>query len=379
MNGGHPPEFMEGAASLFAAVVACSSERRISRPVAEGAPRASTRSPRAGAEATRGERPASSPRRAIVAPLPSNPAALVRPVASDMVLLHSRSAERTFDAATRALLFGGRSVATLDPSLTLPAVNDIASRLSLLGSVASHRLLRWEILSVHDRFQAGHPDARVLTVDGGFAELARELGLSTKYEVELKALVEAQARWQFVLPDGTKANLIAYGHRNSLRNRRACLTITVGPHLAPFYSQSLPSGVDRKLVPILRSDPPLHGAAMFHGPQLTMALSLLVEMRSRARELATDGSVLLRVDDWVRLGDRSGIPRTRAMVVAVRNSWLDGSARAKPMIESVGPDRYTLAAAHALERDFLVQGGRDELAAQQAGRRSSRLRASRAT
>lgn len=325
-----------------------------------------------------------APRLSPVQPLPGHPPALVRPVAVDMARFYSRSEDRAFDAQTKTVVFDHRPVATLDASsftttmpsgsLTLPGIDVIASRHALFGGMPSHRLLRWEILTVHDRFEAGHPDARVLTVEGGYPELARELRLSSKYQGELRELLHAQSRWVFTLPDGTTGNLITYDFRDAHRGRRSRLRITVGPQLAPFYVDALPKNADRKLVPVLRSDPPFHGAPMFRGAQLTMVMAFLLELRARARELASEGSVRLTDLEWLTLGDRAGIPRKRAMPLAVRTAWLEGSTRVMPLIECVGPDRYTLASTYEREREFLVSGGRVELERQQDGRRSRRAR-----
>lgn len=307
------------------------------------------------------------------------PPALVQPVYSTVALdFHSRSWFRDFDPARGQVTFAGREIAQLAGVAGVTFDLDVILRgLGLLGSLAAHRLFRWEVRTGHDQHLAGQAYPHILEVDGGWTGLAKAIGLPRPDRVagDVRALVYSQAHFQFLFPDGARGNLLSYQERDARgRTGRAHVTITLGAPLLPGYVHTLTQR-DRKLVPLLRDPVPLCGRTNDHGQQLTMSLAVVGEFRERAVELARDGSVRLTPTDFDRLGDRAGVPpRTRPLVL---RAWLDGDARADPFLEQVARDRYTLAEPRRLERDFIVDAGQRELEGAQAGTKSARARRAR--
>jgi len=284
------------------------------------------------------------------------PASLVRAVFADTIAFHSRGQD--FDSKTKNLTFEGRRLASIiDPSIDL----DVIERgLSLLGSVLSHRLLRWQVHTGHDQYMAGLPYANVLEIDGGWSALAKQLGFKEKDVPDLKKLIYAQAHFRFDFPDGSKGNLVQYNERPAMGQDRARLTITLGTPLLPSFVHGLPKRkTDRKLVPYPKEPPPLFGRPNEHGQQLTMSLAFVAELRERAPELATKGTVQFTIDDWIRMADRSQLPRK--LIVPVLETWESGDTRSRPFIIKEGTDRYTLSDAHLAERDFLIDAGQMEI------------------
>ena len=299
------------------------------------------------------------------------PPALVRTVYSNAIDFHSRGI--AFQAPKGQLTFAGRDLAVLEASFDL---DTIIKGLSLLGSAPAVRLFRWEVLTGHEQYLASrldngsYPFPNIIEIEGGWTGLARRLGLNPdKYTDKLRAIVYAQAHFQFEFPGGSKGNLLSYAERAAIgRDGRAKLTISLGSPLLPGYYAEMPPR-ERKLVPLLRQEPPLHGRQNEHGPQLTMALVLMSELSQRAAEYAERGSVGLELDDFVRMGDRAGLPRK--LVPAVRDLWQRGDARSVPVLEAVAPNRYTLAEPHAAEREFIIETGNRELAGALAGKKSA--------
>lgn len=294
------------------------------------------------------------------------PPALVRPVYTDALLFHSRKTVDAWDPASGSLTFEGRELArVMGATIDLDV---ILRGLSLLGSLTAHRLFRWEVMTGYEQRMADMPNPSTLEVPGGWAGLARMLKLNPdKHATDLRAIVKAQAHFEFTFPNGARGNLLTYLETPARGQKQAHVSITLGKPLMPHYAAEL-MGDAKRLVPLLRQLPPLYGRPNEHGQQMTMALSIVAELRERARELAQKGCVQLTHDDFTRLADRSGLPRQ--LIVPVRDHWIAGDAKAPAFLALRGGDRYTLADAHRAERDFIEEGGRFELQGAALGARS---------
>lgn len=298
------------------------------------------------------------------------PPALVRPVYTDALLFHSRKAVDAWDPSSRVLTFEGRELArAMGATIDLDV---ILRGLSLLGSLTAHRLFRWQVMTGHEQRMSDLPSANTLEVPGGWAGLARMLKMNPdKHATDLRAIVKAQAHFAFTFPNGSTGNLLTYLETPARGQKQAHLSITLGKPLMPHYAAEL-MGDAKRLVPLLRQLPPLYGRPNEHGQQMTMALSVVAELRERARELSEKGSVQLSHDDFTRLADRSGLPRQ--LIVPVRDHWLAGDDKAPAFLALRGSDRYTLADSHRAEREFIEEGGRFELQGSALGERSARAK-----
>jgi hypothetical protein len=310
------------------------------------------------------------------------PPAIVRPVYQYAIDFHSRG--RVYDERSQQLSFDGQALARLcaqaGASIDMSALQ---KGLGLLGSVVSHKVFRWEVFSVHERFLRGDPLPNVLVVNGGWSALAKALGLNPdKHASDVRSVVLAQAHFSSRFPDGSQGTMLSYTEKAAFgRTERARVTITVGAPLLPGYVEGIGEKVGRasiearqarKLVPILREVPPLVGRPNEHGAQISLSMYVVAEMRDKAKELVTDGGVHLPFDALVGLADRSSLPRRHGLLLRLLDRWTADGAGG--FLERVDRDRYTLGRPHEAERLFLEEAGRRELVGAKAGRASARRR-----
>lgn len=327
----------------------------------------------------------------VTAPRLRQRAALVRPVYQDVTRLHSR----TFEAVTR----NGQAQLRFDddappvelvapanlPTFEAGTLEPLLRRgLDKLGSITGHKVLRHEVNEGHARYMRGDPDPRSLRFEGGWSALADVLGLaSNQGPSDVRAIVYAQAHCRFALPNGSHGNLLSYTERSGHRGQTALVTIALGDPLLPSFVQSFDprtlAGRDaRRLVPLLDL-PPLVGRTNEHGAQATLSMLLAATFRDRVRELLEHEGVRLTLPDLQGLAERAGLPRDAAGLAAIVDRWTQDGTDAPALLRRVGPDRYTLGAAHRAALDFMLDGGRRELGGESAGKASARKRASTLT
>lgn len=244
----------------------------------------------------------------------------------------------------------------------------------MLGTLNAHRTVRWMVSTAHQRAMDGEPDARVLIVEGGWSALAEVVGARSKKAADdIKAIVAAMASLDFPLPDGSTGDLLTRRDRPAVGQRSARVEITLGTALLPHYVHGLPRG-NRALVP-MPVLPPLIGRERDYGAQAVLQLQIMAEFRRRAKELATEGSVYLPWDRWVKMAEEAALPA--GVLSAVIERWTRDGDDGPAFLTRVGPDRYTLSDAHAAIRAFLVDAGKLEMEGAEAGRKSVRRKRGR--
>lgn len=273
------------------------------------------------------------------------------------------------------------SVAAVDAEAFLV----IERGLTLLGGVTAHRLLRWEVFEGHTQWQRGAPNPADLVIDGGWSALAHDLlGMKGQKAVaDVRAIVLAQGHFRFTLPGGGRGNLLSYDETPARGGRRGRVKIRLGDALLPGYlfelARTMGDGVAaraaRRLVPMVQL-PPFVGREREHGPQATLSMIFVTELRERARELVEHGGILLDLDAWTTLAERAALPRGGAgSLPRVLDRWTHDGDDGDAFLVKVGRDRYTLGPAHAAARDFVGEAGRREVEGTAAGKRSAARRA----
>jgi len=251
-------------------------------------------------------------------------------------------------------------------------VADIITRgVAQLGSVTAHRLLRWEIMTGHERALDGAADPRVLVVDGGWSVLAHDI-LKMKSKTapaDLRAIVHAQQAIRVPTPDGTlHAGLVTFSDTPARGHQKGRVAITLGELLVPhFMYDKMKDPRDRRLVPVLRELPPMVGRKREHGAIVTLSMAIMRELRVHARELASAGSVAISRERFHELARQARVPLD--VVAQLLERWLRDGDDGHAFLASPSAGRYTLGPAHAHELNFLVMAGRMSEGAARGGQR----------
>lgn len=316
-------------------------------------------------------------------------ACLVFPIFENVTRLHSRTNQPEERSGQRILASKDIEIARIEryEPLTLPTfemaiLEALLTRgLGLLGSVTAHRVLRWEVFEGHTRALRGDPDARALQVDGGWSGLAHTLGLTSKKAAdEVHAIVVAQAHCGFHLPSGARGNLLSYSVVPARGQRKAEVTLILGDALLPHYVFTLRHKLGvasraareaQRLIPMVDL-PPFVGREREFGQQATFSLTLVSELRARARELAEQGGIQLDMARMARMAERVGLPVS--LLPRVIDRWLRDGSDGPAFLARIEKDRYTLGPAHSAAQAFLLEAGQRELAGAEAGKRSGASR-----
>ena len=282
------------------------------------------------------------------------------------------------DADGAAVAEIGTTVATIDAEALLSLTR---TGVGLLGSVHAHRLLRWEVQTGHEQVIAGQPDPRLLTVAGGWAGLADSIGSGCggKARQQVQAVLVAQAHLRFRFPDGGTGNLLSYDDQPARGQRAARLVISLGPRLLPHYVLSLEGRSRsvrdaRRLVPVLPL-PPLVGRSNEGGAQAALQLLVMLELRRRVRELASEGGVLIDSGRFAELAEQVRLPAK--MLPRVLTVWATGDDHTPAFLTQTETDRYTLGSEHAAALEMLLAAAEIERGAARGGRLASRRRRER--
>lgn len=287
------------------------------------------------------------------------PAAIVRRLVADRLLpLMGRRA--TINGGD-LLDGGGNAIARFDVAAVDPAL--VRRGLAAFRTTIAHKLIRFLALEAHAATVRGDGRPEVVRVEGGLAGLASILGrtdhdapndlrdiLAVGRSLDLSAPgLEVHGLWH-----GNTVTRHAPGQRSMFElvlNERVFLPGTAFDMKAS--GDSRPARRARLLVPVLQNDPPHRTPNRNEwGLVWSAALGVLVRMVDGAPELVRDGGVLLDAKAWAMLVDEAGLDRGRVSVV--RSTLLEGDGVARPLLERVGPDRFTLANDHASELAFIV-------------------------
>ena len=284
---------------------------------------------------------------------------------------------------------GGNPISLLRPALVRTPVAvlggstaQLHAGIRVLGSVASHRLFRWEVREGHRRWQNYDPDPRRIEYIGSWRDFAAHIGVSKKQQDHVKAVLEIQALavWS-TQTGGVTGNLLSYQYtRGGGRHNKSKLVIILGDDLLPPESFSLPRHTRsqreaRLLVPIV-DEPALIGRGQDHGPQLSLQHDVVIYIREQAMQLATHGGVRITKTQWESMARASQVPAR--MLPKVLKAWLAGTDMYPPFLCPAGTDRYALAEDPKWEgpRNFLLHAGWLSLTASKRAKKA-RLTASK--
>ncbi len=290
-----------------------------------------------------------------------------------------RNGQRTLRLPDEVLVRIAHSAATIGAD-TLDALM-IDRGVKLFGSLASHRVLRWQIFTGHRQALEGNSDPRVIRVDGGWSTLAHDvLGMKGKRAAdEVRDIVEAMHATELPLPPRGNYQRLLLREAHTPRGRgQQWIKLVLGTALLPDYVHELQEAVGHtlegrravRLVPVL-DVPPGIGRDNERGAQATLSMLLVAYMRDNAREHLEHGGVELDNATLTELARRAGL--TRDMTGPLLDRWTHDGDDGPAFLKLEGT-RYTLGDTHAAARTFIEDGGRRELEGREAGKKGARRR-----
>lgn len=318
------------------------------------------------------------------------PPALAMAVAEPIAHLFStvrREEER--NGQRRLRLPGEVLVKIVDAAATIGAdalnaimIDRIDRGVKLFGSLASHRVLRWQIFTAHRQALNNNPDPRVLRVDGGWSVLAHDvLGMNgNKAADQVRDIIEAMHVTELPLPPHGDYSRLLIRETHTPRGRgKQWIKLVLGTVLLPDYVHELQEMAGNtiearrwsRLVPVLDL-PPAIGQDNEHGAQATFSMLLVAYLRDHAQELVEHGGVRFSETALGELARGAGLPIHRVRPLLDR--WVNDGTDGPAFLKVVDGGRHTLGDAHATQREFIEKGGRREIEGRRAGQRGAARR-----
>jgi len=255
----------------------------------------------------------------------------------------------------------GEVVARFDP---LTVDSELVRRvLAACRGPLGHGLVMYLTHGAHKATSRPGDRPGVVRVEGGLGALAEALGRTGgRARNTLADVVRVGAALRLSGPWLNVSCLWIVDEIRATRGRKAALVFVVADILRPGSGSDLKAAGNastraakaaRALVPIPANEIPhrLPNDAE-RGPALSVGLGVLVRL-VKARDQLRSGGVVLDLEAWAELVVEAGLGRGRAS--ALRTLMLEGDGTAGPLLERNGPDRFTLARAHAAELAFIVE------------------------
>jgi hypothetical protein len=300
-----------------------------------------------------------------------------------------------FDESTgRILDRSGREFATVNkkdlnhiPSISMKALERILSpqNIRALSSLNYLRLVSWEVITGMTQVVKQQSDARLISVSGGYQEIAHLIGAGKGGKAcdQVKEILAWQAAPQrYIFHDRygnekiiVEGNMISF-ERIHNGTKSSAINIVLGTMLLPhsFFkllkSQSkFLSSEATMLIPLPNGEPNLIGKANTFASQVSFQWNFLAEARKKAKEMVKNGCIYMPPDKMAQLAQKSDL--STPFHLRVIDAWLkDGEKPA--FLHLVEKDHYALGPASKQIQDFIVEGGKRELALSTAGKLSAK-------
>lgn len=258
----------------------------------------------------------------------------------------------------------------------------VAELMETTSTVLAHKYLRHVVAVGHrQKMIERAPDFRKYIIPGGFAELARRLGVGPgKYSDKLRSVVEAFDLLRVPLLDGGYSRLVIVDSErlHTHTGRRAELHLLLSDPVLPGFMFDLPKGNRledrdaRRLVPFPDTLPAFVGKTTTWGQQATLQVLVLEEMADRAPELIEDGGVRIDARRWEVLADEARL--SRRLVPEIRKAWVTGGKDAPAFLAPLPGDRFDLAPAYEEARRVLEVTGRRGASGRRGGLKAAAIR-----
>lgn len=271
------------------------------------------------------------------------------------------------------------------PSISMKALQRILSpqNIKVLSSLNYLRLVSWEVITGMMQIVKQQSDARLISVSGGYQEIAHLIGAGKGGKAcdQVKAILAWQAAPQrYIFHDrygnekvSVEGNMISF-ERIHNGTKSSAVNIVLGTMLLPhsFFkllkSQSkMLSSEATMLIPLPNGEPNLIGKANTFASQVSFQWNFLAEARKKAKELVKNGCIYMPPDKMTQLAQKSDL--STPFHLRVIDAWLnDGEKPA--FLHLIEKDHYALGPASKQLQDFIIEGGKREIALSTAGKLS---------
>jgi hypothetical protein len=291
----------------------------------------------------------------------------------------------------------GKEIATIDnndlshiPALSMKALQRILhpNNTKALTSLNYFRLVSWEVITGLSQIVKNQSDPRLISVSGGYEEVAHLIGAGKGGYArdQVRDILAWQAAPQkYVLHDRygnekvvVEGNMISF-ERIEGGSKSSALNIILGTMLLPHsffkllkpYSKSLSSEATM-LIPLPNREPNLIGKPNTFASQISFQWNFLAEIRKRAKELVKNGCIYMPSNKMVELAQKSSL--NTPFHLRVIDAWLQNGDN-PAFLHLVEKDHYALGPDSKQLQDFIIEGGKRELALSEAGKKSVRKKA----
>ena len=329
--------------------------------------------------------------RALGADRIKRPAGVVRGTMANRIIPAMLTRQRHFEEFDEGTIKDHDGAVLGRIALTTDLTADMVRvKLEAFGTVAGQLALKTMIHRSHDEWLRGGEDARVVEFQGGWQGMCEAIGLppTSANTQTLQDLAVAGQVVQWSTPHVDAGGFWTWGAKRGSKAAPGHVRFTLGDAMYPGRAaelaeqarkgqltngNSIGARKARRIVPELRFNPPTDAVrGNEKGPALIFHRLLLVEMVDEAVQMHTQGGILLTPARRDELGMRAGLPRS--VIHKVWDSWQADESEQSPALIKREGDRWTLADAHAPEREFIESGGRIRAAKRKGGQVVARKR-----
>ncbi len=298
------------------------------------------------------------------------PPCIVKPTFGIIKSLMLSTLDKTSNKNAITFVEGTALIGKIDiPVIPSAIIDKVFKGIDKFKTVIGHKMMRYAVSLPYEQRIKGIEDYRVKEFDGGFAELARDMGIDHKNTIaDLREFLYAL---KYLDVSNIQENKLTSGrlidinqYKSPKTGREDGLTLTVLPTLVGFGE------IDCKgmlLIPIVTLSPPVEMMAKpYHASLYLLQMNLVEEFSNKSKELYQHKCIQLIPNDFDRLLIKSNIPLS--FKDRILKGWTSDSNNAPRVVKQVDKDHYALGEAYSRQSRFLEGQGRVRIQKSQEGK-----------
>lgn len=286
--------------------------------------------------------------------------------------LFNRKAHTSLQGSSLILSSDGKIIASAS-CIDFTQTSIIKKGFDEFSSLTAHKLFRWQIRIGFENWIQQKVDPRLICTTGGYEGIAKLIGCGNSHKAisVVKSLLHAQAYARFSFYDGSQGNMIVLREVERHKNGESSkINIILGELLLPNYTQLLPKGEKRRLIPIPEL-PQMIGSNNTHAAQAFLQLLILEEFAEQSKDVIERGYVYLPKEKWMEFANEASMPKSS--LARVIHGWIEQGFLKTDFVNRE-PDAYILGERYFQLADFLYAQGEMRKRGEKAGEKSSALR-----